>query len=61
MLTEKQLLENGEHVRCLCNNVIPVSDVHCRYCHKFNFATTAKHCPTCGKLIKESTEPVVPV
>ena len=59
MLTENELLSAGKHVRCMCNNVIPLTDVHCRYCHKFNFATSAKECPTCGAEIKAREPEVV--
>lgn len=57
MSTEEELLKAGTHVMCLCHNAIPVETINCPYCHRFNSATTAKHCPLCGQLLVKKAKP----
>jgi len=52
MISEKELLETGKYIRCVCNNVIAIHNDYCPYCHRFNAATSSNRCPTCGQELK---------
>lgn len=60
MPSESQILADpdkyGEHIRCVCMNLIPKSAVHCPYCKKFNANTSADTCPMCNRKFAKLTE-----
>lgn len=56
MITDTEKIESGKFIYCACHNLMSVDALHCPFCHKFNAATSAKNCPTCGQVLVAKPE-----